>query len=164
MHSLKVVVAAALMLPAAGLAQSDQSEVSAKAKAWMVNNFVTVKGVAQDAPDGPILLLVSADKDLDGDGASDDGIVRIVCEGGQVRSATFRPGVDEDGQARLGGGVRRWRASRAISHKIKLANATVSGIDQRGWTPVSVSSVGEICQPAIDAVKATKSRSNIQNN
>lgn len=134
--------------------------------------YVTVKGVARDAPAGPILLLVSTDRDSDGDGVNDEGTLRMVCAGGEMKALSFHYNVKSPRDSASGqatgriSGVRSWQpAPRELSgHRIKLVNATVSELDQRGWTPVTMAGGHDLCQPAIDAVKATKSRSNIQNN
>lgn len=134
--------------------------------------YVTVKGVARDAPAGPIFLLVATSKDLDGDGANDDGVLRMVCRSGKIIGLSFNYNVKSPRDSASGqasgkmGGLRSWQPAppEFNGHTIKLINATVSELDQRSWTPVTTAGGGDICQPAIDAVKATKSRSNIQNN
>jgi hypothetical protein len=134
--------------------------------------YVKVKAVARDAPAGPIFLLVTTSKDLDGDGANDEGTLRMVCTGRKISSLSFQQNVKSPRDAASGQaagrmtGVRSWQpASRELSgRKIKLVNATVSKLDQKGWTPVTLDGAKDLCKPAIDAMKATKSRSNIQNN
>jgi hypothetical protein len=141
--------------------------------------YVTVKGVARDARSGPIYLLVETSRDIGGDGAADDGILRIVCAAGKLRSASFHynvKGLRDAASAQASGKrphqptgfVKEWRPSTPQFRSIRpLATAKgdkLSG-DAGGWAPISLSNADGLC-PAAEAAAgtATKSRSNIQNN
>lgn len=88
MHSFNVIAVAALLLPAVALAQPNDSEPRAKAKAWMVNNFdLVIKGVAVE--DGLTYLDVQSSTDSNNDSVLDEGIVRLQCAKGRLEAGHY---------------------------------------------------------------------------
>jgi hypothetical protein len=137
----------------------------------------TVTDIAAAAPGGVTYLKIAAD--YDADGKADIGYLRLACSGGSTPEIlAWSWGVSNSGSAHTGTGLghgrvapgapKEWNPAspqlRALtaSYLHKKLNKRMNA-DAGGWTRVSLSGGEGLC-PAIDAVKATKSRSNIQNN
>src|SRR5215210_9519987 len=73
MHIRQMMVGGLLLVTATAAASADY--------------YLQIKGVGRDAPAGPIYLQTSGD--LDGDGVEDEAIVRLVCAGGELRTAEY---------------------------------------------------------------------------
>ena len=143
--------------------------------------YLKIKGISQPAAAGPIYLQVESSGDLDADGVPDEGIVRLTCAGGDVRAASFHYNVKSprDSASGMASGkrthhpvtfVKEWGASTPQlmkmrpSYDVKANVKARMAVDSGGWTQIVLSNADGLCPAAIDAVKATKSRSNIQNN
>jgi hypothetical protein len=140
--------------------------------------YLQIKGVGRDAAAGPIYLLADIG-DLDGDGASDEAVVRLTCAGGDLRAAHYNVKSPRDSASGMASGkrthhpvtfVKEWgpstpqlRATK-FSWNIKENKSARMAADAEGWTPMTLSGADGLCPAAEAAVKATKSRSNIQNN
>jgi hypothetical protein len=123
------------------------------------------------------------DSDLDGDGKNDEAVLRVVCMGGaapEVQAWSWgatNSGSAQHSTAGLGhgraapGAPTEWEpatpqlalSARYLHKKLEKWTGKRMSSDAGGWTKVTLSGADGLC-PAIDAVKATKSRSNIQNN
>lgn len=141
----------------------------------------TVEGVASPTVEGMIPLLVVT-SDLDGDGAADRGTLLIRCNGSSVTEALF---ANVKGPRDAGSGIATGKRTHVAPHVFETSGAALAKVrahwdlkeakgarmlSRKGYEhyqAVSLSQVGGLC-PAASAqsatVKATKSRSNIQNN
>lgn len=141
--------------------------------------FLKIEGVGRDSVAGPIYLKVSSTGDLDGDGRPDEGVVRLKCSGGQVAAAHFRYNVKSprDSASGMASGkrthhpvtfVKEWGPSTPQLFQARvgydLKSNTKGRIVSDGWQMMTLSNAGGLCPAAEAAAKATKSRSNIQNN
>ena len=173
MHIFKLVAAATLLMPTVGLAQDDNAEPSANAKAWLVSNFrLVIKGVA--ARDGHTYLDVQSSADIDEDGVLDEGIVRLQCAGGELRAAHYTVKSPRDSASGMASGermhkpftlIKEWGAATPQLRSMRIGYEI--GKDVRevtdGWDRLSLSNADGLCA-AVQNAKVTKTRSNIQNN
>lgn len=138
-----------------------------------------IYGVAADGT-GPMYLQVHAG-DLDGDGRPDDAVVKLVCAGGALSSAHYNVVSPRDAATGQASGKRMHRpvtfikewgpatpqlAAMKPTYDVKKVEGTGArmGADSQGWTPIALAGADGLCDAAATAVKATKTRSNIQNN
>lgn len=145
----------------------------------------TIDGVAAPDAQGMIPLSVST-ADLDGDGAADRGTLVIRCDGGRVAEALFSnvksprdaasgqasgkrthvmPHVFDTAGTRLAAMRGSWDLKENKSARLIAGYMSKKGYDY--YQAVSLSNVDGLCAAATEQsakVKATKSRSNIQNN
>jgi hypothetical protein len=136
---------------------------------------LAIYGVASD-PNGPVYLQVHAG-DLDGDGALDDAVLKLDCVGGELKAAQYSIVSPRDASSGQATGkrmhkplkiVKEWEAATPLlreggpTYNIKELKGARMAAD--GWIPVSLGDSGGLCPAAEAAVKATKTRSNIQNN
>lgn len=172
MHSLKVfIAAAALVLPTIGLAQSDQINPSAKAKAWMVNNFdLVIKGVA--VQNGHTYLKVQSSADINEDGVPDEGLVRLQCARGKLRAAHYHVQNQRTAPSTQTTNkrthhpvtfVKEWGATTPQLYQVKVTSFgpskmdpnTAKGLDGRlaaaGWEPITLAEAETICVGREDA-------------
>ena len=138
---------------------------------------LSIYGVGGDAA-GPLYLQAHAG-DLDGDGAPDDAVLRLACAGGELRAAHYNVKSPRDSASGMASGkrthhpvtfVKEWGAStpqlskRTVGYNVKENKGARMAADAGGWTAISLSNADGLCADAAAAVKATKTRSNIQNN
>ena len=132
----------------------------------------TVDAVGDSVPGAPLYLAVHAG-DLDGDGAADEAIVKLVCVDGAVKEAFLQP---RDAASGMATGKRQHAPVTFVkewgpaSPKLRAASPTydIKKVEGTGaktmahddWTRVEVAGLPPLCP----AAKVTKSRSNIQNN
>ena len=149
------------------------------ASAASADYYLTIKGVSRAGAAGPIYLKVST-ADLDGDGLVDERVLRLDCADGTLRSASFQgevisprdtasgmpTGKRQHGAVTI---VKEWDAVTPELGKMqpswdikKMEGARASA--GNGWTDVTLSNADGLCAAAATAAKATKTRSNIQNN
>ena len=141
----------------------------------------TVDGVAAPTAEGMIPLLV-ATGDLDGDGTADRGTLLIRCAGDSVTDAMW---LNVKSARDVGSGMASGRRTFVAPHVFETSGPRLAALrgswnlkEAKGarlagkkgydhYQAVSLSNVAGLC-PAASAqaatVKATKSRSNIQNN
>jgi hypothetical protein len=139
--------------------------------------LLTVIAVGTDPAPGPIYLKVAAG-DLDGDSVPDEAILKLRCAGGTIEDARYirSPRDAHSGQAsgkrthkpvkfvkEWGPATPQLREIKA-SYDVKKAEGGRLAADSDGWWPVTLSGADGLCPAAEAAVKATKTRSNIQNN
>lgn len=140
---------------------------------------INIQGVLREAPAGPIYLHVTAG-DLDGDGVGDEGFVRLVCADGVVKQAAYSVKGPRDAGSGMASGKRthgsvkiykEWgpatpqlRAMTPTYDVKKVEGTGAKTMAEDSWTQITLSGAEGLCPAAEAAVKATKSRSNIQNN
>ena len=140
---------------------------------------INIQGVLREAPAGPIYLHVSAG-DLDGDGLADEAYLRLVCADGVVRQAAYTIKSPRDSASGMASGkrthkpvtfIKEWGPStpqlRAITPTYDVKKVEGSGaktMAQDSWTQISLSNDDGLCPAAEAALRAVKTRSNIQNN
>ena len=142
--------------------------------------YVKVKAVAQDAPAGPVYLFVDADSD--GDGASDEGIIRLACTGSTLHTASLH--WTGKGARDAASGQASGKQGKKMMGAPKIGEATaVTSIGlpkitpkiakehhgrtaaSRGWEPITFTDTAAACAAAAEAaVLVKKSKSNISTN
>ncbi|HVM21811.1 MAG TPA: hypothetical protein VM308_00725 [Sphingomicrobium sp.] len=157
--------------------------MSGAAVAASADYYLKIEGVSRPSAAGPIYLKVVGAGDVDGDGIAEQGIVRLNCAGGEVRAAHFQSSVTSPRDAASGQAsgkrthhpvtfVKEWGPSTPQFRELKTGwdikknEGARMVADAGGWTSISVEDNPGLCAAAEEAakVKATKSRSNIQNN
>lgn len=126
---------------------------------------------------GPLYLQAHAG-DLDGDGAPDDAVVKLLCADGRVTQAQYIISPRDAASGMPTGKrqhapvtfVKEWGpatpqlAQVRPGYNVKENKGARMATDGGGWTAVKLSNADGLCAATEAAVKATKSRSNIQNN
>lgn len=144
---------------------------------------LTISHVGASGP-GKYHFLRPVPGDISGDGKADSIVVRVICENGAVKDADFwswgatNTAAAQHSTAAAGhgraapGAPTEWIPASPqlrslsvsyLSKKLHRSSGADMNSDGGGWTKVTLSGADGLC-PAIDAVQATKSRSNIQNN
>src|SRR4051794_8085536 len=125
----------------------------------------------------PLYLQVHAG-DLDGDGAADDGYLKLVCADGKLAQSLYRAAARESGSGMPTGKrqhgtvtfVKEWGAASPQLMAIKPTYdvKTMKGNERRavdGWTELSLTNTDGLCSAGEAAAAAVvKSKSNITNN
>jgi hypothetical protein len=147
---------------------------SSGAAAASADYYLHIKGVASQ--DGYTFLDVSSTGDLDGDGLSDDAIVRLQCSGASLVAADYsvKPRDAASGQAsgkRMHKPVTFIKEWSAATPQLAQVRAGYNVKENKGarttegeWTAFSLSGAPTLCADATAALKVAKTRSNIQNN
>lgn len=163
-----------LALIAALAAAGDRDGKTMAADDW---HALSIYGVAGDGS-GPTYLQVHAG-DLDGDGLPDDAVVRLTCAAGQLQAAHYNVKSPRDSASGMASGKRmhkpitvtkEWDAATPQlmkvkpTYNIKEAKGARMMADGGGWTSLALANADGLCTASQAAVKATKTRSNIQNN
>ena len=135
----------------------------------------TIVAVGGPVTGDPALYLTIRAGDLDGDGAPDDAYLKLACDGSGVSEAWYQVKGPRDAGSGMASGkrqhrpvtfVKEWGASTpqlaAIRptydvKKVEGTGARIAG----GWAPIVLNGTDGLCDAAR---KATKTRSNIQNN
>jgi hypothetical protein len=140
--------------------------------------YLKIEGVGLETPGGPLFLKVKSSGDLDGDGLPDDGVIKLVCSGDELRAAYYNVKGPRDPASGQASGkrmhkpitfVKEWGAATPelgamkAGYDVKKVEGTGARAapDGDGWAEISLVGAEGIC-PA--AMRATKTRSNIQNN
>jgi hypothetical protein len=136
---------------------------------------LSVYGVAADST-GPIYLQVHAG-DLDGDGAPDDAVLKLDCTGGALTAAQYTITSPRDASSGQASGkrmhkpmkiVKEWEAAspqlRGVGPTYNIKELKGARLAADDWNPVSLGNAEGLCPAAAASVRATKTRSNIQNN
>ena len=139
--------------------------------------FLTIDGVAGDSSSEAIYLKVHA-ADLDGDGATDEGIVKLTCSGGVMDALLHTVKSPRDVATGQSSGKRTHKPMKIIKEwdaatpqlaamkptydvkKVEGSGARSAGGDP-AWSPIALSNADGLCA---EAARAVKTRSNIQNN
>jgi hypothetical protein len=149
------------------------------ATAASADYYLKIDAVGRD-PGGPTYLKAHSSADLDGDGLADDVVIRMECAAGTMHAADYRVTGPRDAASGQATGkrmhkpfvvVKEWGAAtpQLMAMKTGYDIKKVEGTGARGtmmedsWNPISLSNSEELCAAAATA-KATKTRSNIQNN
>jgi hypothetical protein len=142
--------------------------------------YMTFKAVGID-PGGPMYIQARSSGDLDGDGLADDVVIRMECAAGVMHLAQYQVISPRDAASGQASGkrmhkpftiVKEWGAATPQLMAMKTgydikkvegtgARAKTMAVDD--WNPINLSNSEELCAAAA-AAKATKTRSNIQNN
>lgn len=126
---------------------------------------------------GTVYLRVHAG-DLDGDGVADDAVLKLACAGGDLRSSHYQLSPRDSASGMASGKrthhpvtfVKEWSAATPLlaqirpGYNIKENKGARTATDGGGWTAIDLTDTRGLCAAAEATVKATKSRSNIQNN
>jgi hypothetical protein len=147
------------------------------ASAASADYYLQIKGVAAEG--GYTFLDVLSTGDLDGDGLPDEAVVRIKCVGADLQSAEYSVKGPRDAASGQASGrrmhkpvtfVKEWSATTPQltqvrpSYNVKGNKGARTAASEDGWTAISLSSAPSLCADSAAALKATKTRSNIQNN
>jgi hypothetical protein len=153
--------------------------VANAAMAAHADYYMTFKAVGLD-PGGPIYLKAHSSADLDGDGLADNVVIRMECAAGAMHTAEYRVTGPRDAASGQASGkrmhkpftiVKEWGAAtpQLMAMKTGYDVKKVEGTGARAisyddsWNPITLSNSEDLCAAAA-ATKATKTRSNIQNN
>ena len=142
--------------------------------------YMTFKAVGLD-PGGPMYIKARSSGDLDGDGLADDVVIRMECTAGVMHTAQYQLTGPRDIATGQASGrrmhkpftiVKEWGAATPqlmamkASYDIKKMEGTgarAKTMAEDSWHPIALANSEELCAAAA-AAKATKTRSNIQNN
>jgi hypothetical protein len=153
--------------------------VASAAMAAHADYYMTFKAVGLD-PGGPMYMKAHSSGDLDGDGLPDEVVIRLDCTAGVMHTAQYQVTGPRDAASGQASGkrvhkpftiVKEWGAAtpQLMAMKASYDVKKVEGTGARAisyddsWNPVTLSNAEGLCAAA-QAVKATKTRSNIQNN
>lgn len=161
------------LLAATSTAASERDGKTMAVDDW---HQMSIYGVAAASSGQPVYLQVHAG-DLDGDGRPDDAVLKLVCADGTLRSAHYALSSPRDVASGQASGkrthnpvkfIKEWGPAtpqlRAMKTSYDVKKAEGARMTSDGWTPVTLSAAGLCPVAEADAVKAHKSRSNIQNN
>jgi hypothetical protein len=138
--------------------------------------YLQIKGVGRDAAAGPVYLLADIG-DVDGDGVTEEAVVRLTCAGSSLSAAHYNVKAPRDSASGMASGkrthkpltfVKEWGAgtpqfrAMKVQWDLKEAKGARMAADGEGWVPMTLSGTEGLCAAAEASV--TKSRSNIQNN
>ena len=147
------------------------------ATAASADYYLKIDAVGRDSPDGTLYLKAHSTGDLDGDGVPDDAVIRLTCAAGNSPTAEFRVTGPRDSASGQASGkrmhkpltiVKEWDAAspqlmamKAGYDVKKMEGARTMATDD--WSPIALSDAQALCAQG-QADRATKTRSNIQNN
>ena len=149
------------------------------AMAASADYYMTFKAVGLN-PGGPMYIQAHSSGDLDGDGMADDVVIRMECAAGVIHTAQYQVISPRDAASGQASGkrmhkpftiVKEWGAAtpQLMAMKTGYDVKKVEGTGARAisyddsWNPITLSNSEDLCAAAA-AAKATKTRSNIQNN
>jgi hypothetical protein len=142
--------------------------------------YLKLDSVSRESPQGPIYLRAQSTGDLDGDGLPDTAVIRISCDAGVSPAAQYQVISPRDSASGQATGkrmhkpftiVKEWGAATPALmamktgydvKKVEGTGARTMAVDD--WSPIALSDSEALCAEAATAVRATKTRSNIQNN
>ena len=167
MRNMAMIASSLLLVTSAGTAASADS-------------YLKIDSVGLDQG-GPVYLKAHSSGDLDGDGHADDVVIRMECTAGVIHSAEFQVTGPRDAASGQASGkrmhkpftiVKEWGAASPALKAMK-AGYDVKKVEGTGarakpmmaddWNPMTLANSEDVCAAAM-ATKATKTRSNIQNN
>jgi hypothetical protein len=147
------------------------------ASAASADYYLQIKGVAAEG--GYTFLDVLSTGDLDGDGLPDEAVVRLRCVGADIEAAEYSVKSPRDAASGQASGkrthkpvtfVKEWGpttpqlAQVRPGYNVKENKGARAAAATDGWTAISLSDAPSLCADSTAALKATKTRSNIQNN
>jgi type VI protein secretion system component Hcp len=142
--------------------------------------YLKIDSVARETPEGPIYLKAQSTGDLDGDGLPDMAVIRINCAAGAIHAADYQVISPRDSASGQATGkrmhkpftiVKEWGAATPALmamkagydiKKVEGTGARTMAVDD--WSAITLSDSDALCAEATIAARATKTRSNIQNN
>lgn len=138
-------------------------------------HHATIIAVGSPVAGDPAHYLTVQTGDLDGDGKPDDAYLKLACDGASLTGAWYQVKGPRDATSGMASGkrthhpvtfVKEWGASTPQLAAIKPTYDVkkVEGTGARssgGWAPIGLNGTDGLCDAAR---KATKTRSNIQNN
>lgn len=140
---------------------------------------INIQGVLRETPGGPIFVKVAAG-DIDGDGLTDQAVIKLVCVGGELEQAFYRVTSPRDSASGQASGKRQHRPVTFIkewgaatpqlaaiqpTYDVKTVKGARMAAGSSGWTAITLSDAAGLCSAAAKASKTvTKTSSNIQNN
>ena len=168
MRTLPIVAGALVLVGSAAIAAS-------------ADYYLKFDSVARDAADGSIYLKAHSTGDLDGDGRPDVAIIRMNCSAGSIHAAQYQVTSPRDSASGQASGkrmhkpitfVKEWGPAtpQLMAMKTGYDVKKVEGTGARGttavddWSPITLTDSEALCVEASAAARATKTRSNIQNN
>ena len=138
---------------------------------------LSILQVGRESPGRPPYYLRVAAGDLDGDGAPDEAVLKLSCDGGVLKQAQYTITGPRDASSGQASGkrmhkpmtiVKEWGAATPQlmamkpTYDVKKVEGTgARASDGGGWTVISLGNADGLCA---EAARATKTRSNIQNN
>jgi len=150
------------------------ASASSVATASSADYYLQIKGVA--VAGGYTYLDVRSTGDLNGDGLPDDAVVRLQCAGSTLEAADYsvKPRDAASGQAsgkRMHKPITFVKEWSAVTPQLMKVRPSYNVKENKGarmmdddWTAINLSDAPNLCADSAAAVKATKTRSNIQNN
>lgn len=149
------------------------------AMAASADYYLKIDAVGLD-PGGPIYMKAHSSGDLDGDGRADNVVIRMECAAGVMHSAQYQVVSPRDAASGQASGkrmhkpftiVKEWGAAtpQLMAMKASYDVKKVEGTGARAisyedsWNPIGLANSEDLCAAAA-AARATKTRSNIQNN
>ena len=153
--------------------------VANAAMAAHADYYMTFKAVGLD-PGGAMYMKAHSSGDLDGDGLPDEVVIRLDCTAGVMHTAQYQVTGPRDAASGQASGkrmhkpftiVKEWGAAspQLMAMKASYDVKKVEGTGARAisyddsWNPITLSNSEDLCAAAA-TTKATKTRSNIQNN
>ena len=139
------------------------------------HNF-SITAVGVDTPGKSPYYVRGSAGDLDGDGLADEAVLKLTCTGGAVTEAFYTVHSSRDAATGQASGkrthkpvtfVKEWSASslqlRSITPRYDVKKMDGGRVASDGvvWTAITLGNSGGLCP---ELARATKTRSNIQNN
>jgi hypothetical protein len=142
--------------------------------------YLKIDSVARETPQGPIYLRAQSSGDLDGDGMPDTAVIRINCDAGVIHTAQYQVISPRDSASGQATGKRMHKPITFVKEwgpatpqlmamktgydikKVEGTGARTMAVDD--WSAITLSDSEALCAEATTAARATKTRSNIQNN
>jgi hypothetical protein len=142
--------------------------------------YLKIDSVARETAQGPIYLKAQSTGDLDGDGLPDTAVIRLTCDAGVAPTAHYQVTSPRDAASGQATGkrmhkpftiVKEWGAATPALMAMKTGYdiKKVEGTGARAmaaddWSAITLSDSDALCAEATTAARATKTRSNSQNN
>ncbi len=142
--------------------------------------YLQIKRVGRDSVAGPIYLDAVSTGDLDGDGIADEAIVRLVCAGGELRSAEYSVKAPRDLATGQSSGkrmhkpltvIKEWGPGTPLLMTMKptydvkkVEGSGAKTMSEDSWTHIRLANADGLCAAAEASVQINKSKSNVKNN
>ena len=144
-------------------------------------NPATIVAVGASSPTSPATYIQVQAGDLDGDGLPDDAYWKLHCADGKLVHAWYQVKGPRDPATGQASGkrmhkpltvIKEWGPAPPMLREVRptydvktVKGAGARTADADGWSPITLANTDGLCEAAgAAAQKATKTRSNIQNN